>query len=178
MCSTSSRYDRIQCDLIDIQRDLWGKRTGNTYQWWRHLRRHWTVCWGEVLKPACEHFACFGEHCKICMCCIKRVLQTSAGRESAGGWPRSFMPWSLLQDNQSRIKIFKFTLYLKACLLQVGTFTSSGDSESNFVLTNGTFVGDGLCSGEGVFGTDDSSSNLTIVDGEGSVAGTGIFHFP
>lgn len=70
------------------------------------------------------------------------------------------------------------TLYLKAGLLQVGTFTSSGDSESNFVLTNGTFVGDGLCSGKGVFGTDDTSSNLTVVDGEGSVAGTGIFHFP
>ena len=46
------------------------------------------------------------------------------------------------------------------------------------MLTNGTFVGDGICSGEGVFGTDDPSGNLTVVDGVGTVSGSGIFHFP
>ncbi len=46
------------------------------------------------------------------------------------------------------------------------------------MITNGTFVGEGVCSGEGVFGVDDPSGNLTVLDGEGFVSGSGIFHFP
>ena len=60
----------------------------------------------------------------------------------------------------------------------MGTFTSSGESESSFVLTNGTFVGEGVCSGEGVFGLDGPSGNLTVLDGDSSVSGSGLFHFP
>lgn len=64
-------------------------------------------------------------------------------------------------------------------VVKEGTFSTSEDSgPAQIIVTNGTFLGEGVCAGVGTFSTVDPDATLTVTGGTGTIDGTGFFHIP